>query len=65
MNDAHCGLIVPADDEVGLQKIMQLVLDGGVDLIEMGSNGRKYFLKHFTLKKHIDELEKSLQLLIS
>ncbi len=61
IEEAHCGLVVAAEDVEGLKRIMQKVIDNEVDLDLLGENGRTYFKNQFTLDKHIDKLEKQLQ----
>ena len=57
---AKCGWCVEPDDYDGLLKMMQSIIDGKKDLITAGKNGRNFFLDHFTLERHVTELEKQL-----
>ncbi|MBQ7276501.1 MAG: glycosyltransferase family 4 protein [Bacilli bacterium] len=61
IEDAKCGLVCPADDIAGFIALMNMITSDKNEVLEMGMNGRKYFLEKFTLDKHIDSLEKYLR----
>lgn len=60
IEEANCGFVCSADDERGLVKAMEKAIDNYEDLAQYGVNGRNYFLKKFTMERHIQELEKHL-----
>lgn len=64
IEEADCGWCVAYDDYQGIVCIMQAIVDESLNYIEKGVNGREYFGEHFTLKTHIDSLEKQLAGLI-
>lgn len=64
IRDANCGFTTDYDDVDGLADYMQRVVDNPGMLNGLGENGRKYFLNHFTLEKHMSTLEKQLKDLI-
>lgn len=57
INNSNCGLVCQAGDSNGLARLMQQAIDNYSVLSKLGANGRKYFLEHFTLKQHVDDLE--------
>lgn len=64
IRDAGCGFTTDYDDVDGLAGYMQRIVDNPTILDGLGENGRRYFKEHFTLEKHISELEKQLKELI-
>lgn len=60
IEDANCGLVCEADNAEELSILLQKSIDNFEYLLTLGKNGRKYFLNHFTLKKHVDVLESEL-----
>lgn len=60
INEAQCGLSCPADDVQGLSTLMERVTRSFDSYSTCGKNGRLFFVHHFTLKQHIDALEKHL-----
>ena len=65
IEDANCGWVCPADNVDELTKLMQKVIDNPESLNGLGQNGREYFLEHFTLEKHVDELEKDIEKMVN
>ena len=61
IQQAQCGLVVPADDIDGFANIIRKAIEDESVIKDFGMNGRKYFLDNFTLDKHIESLEKSLK----
>ncbi len=64
ISDADCGICVGSDDIEGLTNAMLFAIDHQKEFAEKGKNGRQYFKKHFTLDKHVDELERQLNDLV-
>lgn len=64
MEEANCGLVARADDVEAFAALMQRVVDDPDCLDQMGANGRKFFLKNFTLDNHVSRLESILQSLV-
>lgn len=64
IRDAGCGFTTDYDDVDGLSEYMQRIVDDPKILNSLGENGRNYFLNHFTLEKHMLNLEKQLKELI-
>lgn len=64
IEESNCGFVCPADDIDSLSKLIKKIIDNKDKINELGSNGRRYFLEHFTLEKHIDQLERQFQLII-
>lgn len=60
INDSNSGYVVEDDDLCGLSSAMQKAIEAPEILGTFGKNGRKYFLEHYTLEKHVDELVKQL-----
>ena len=60
IQEAGCGYSCPADDSNDIYLTMSTILDNLDDLIPMGKKGRRFFLDHFTIDKHINCLEKEL-----
>ncbi len=58
INNAKCGLTCPADDVESLAELMRYAINNYHSFCGVGKNGRKYFLDHFTLEKHISAFEK-------
>lgn len=58
IEDAQCGVCVNYDDSVGLSKVILDFVKNKKRLLSFGHNSRAYYLKHFTLAKHVDALEK-------
>lgn len=64
VNDSDCGICVKTKDINALIGAMTYAINHSEQFKEKGINGRKYFLSHFTLKEHIDLLEKQLNELV-
>lgn len=58
---SNCGAVVSADDIGGFADIIIKAINGELPNKEFGINGRKYFIENFTLDKHLDKLEESLE----
>ena len=56
INAAGCGYVVDANDVDKFAEIMQNAIDNYNEFCCLGIKGRKYFLDHFTIKTHIDNL---------
>ena len=63
VDKAKCGFLVGSNDFEGLAKLMQNIVDNPNVLLGLGLNGRYFFLKHMTLKSHVDSVEKALLVL--
>lgn len=64
INESNCGVCVRAGDSQALAKAMKGFIDKPDTFVQMGQNGRSYYLEHFSTKKHIDMLEKQFALCI-
>ena len=65
INEAKCGLCCEAEDvQAYAANIVRMISDKD-RLKEYGQNARKYYLDHFTLEKHVDELEKEFKTLVN
>lgn len=60
INEAKCGICVKSKDIDALASAMEYAIEHSYEFEKMGINGRCYFKNHFTIKKHIDELERQL-----
>lgn len=60
IEDAKCGICVPAEDENGLIKAMESIIEKKDLLGNMGTNARLYYQMNYTLDKHVDRLEELL-----
>lgn len=60
IRESKCGICVNAGDYEGLAKVMEFCIEHPDDFAECGENARKYFMKHFTLDRYMDRLEKEL-----
>lgn len=65
IEEARCGSCVPAQDSEGLAAIMKHYIEHPSDYEGCGDNAADYFLKHFTLKKYVDELEMEMNKLVN
>lgn len=61
INDAKCGINVPANNDVELSKAMEFMISNKEKLVEFGENAKKYYLENFTLDVHVNKLEKELE----
>ncbi len=59
ISEAQCGYCAEPDDPSAFARIVRQFLSAE-NTIEMGQNGRNYYQKHFTKKRHIDKLESML-----
>lgn len=66
IDEAKCGLCCEAENEEEYAKNMIALIDAGkAELSEYGRNARTYYETHFTLEKHVDEIERELIQLIN
>lgn len=56
IEEAKCGVCVPAEDYVQLAEAMISYANSVEKYKECGSSGKKYFMENFTLKKYLDRL---------
>lgn len=63
--ESRCGSCVSAQDAQGLASIMSHYIEHPSDYDACGDNAAEYFLKHFTLKQYIDELEIEMNNLVN
>lgn len=61
IKEAECGFCVPAEDYRGLSNAIKDILKQKNEFAELGKNGRKYFLCHYTKDHCIDNLEKIIK----
>lgn len=64
IEDANCGICVPAGDTEGLYKAMAQYIESSEKYVGCGKNARRYFEEHFTLEQHVRELEKQLEKIV-
>ncbi len=64
IDEARCGVCVPAEDADGLAKIMLDYIDHPEKYTECGKMARDYFKKHFTMDVFMDSLEKEIRTLV-
>ena len=57
INDADCGIVVDNNDTNSLAMAMREMANNIQKTKEYGRNARSYYLKYFTLEKHVDRLE--------
>lgn len=58
INEAKCGVCVPADDDKSLADAMKDFVINREKYKDCGKNGREYYKENFTSEKFIGELEK-------
>ena len=58
IKESNCGIVSKADDVDLLAKSMDYCIKNFKSVSLLGSNGRKEFIKKYTLKAHIDSLER-------
>ena len=63
--ESGCGLCVKAGDEEALAGCFKEFIDNREKYTDCGKKAREYFKKHFTQKKHFEELERQLGILVS
>lgn len=61
---AQCGVCCEAENIDGYAACIIQLINERHKLREYGTNARKYYLEHFTLKKHVDTLEAELKVLV-
>ena len=61
INEAECGICVPAEDYKGLSNAIKDILKQKNEFAELGKNGRKYYLCYYTKDHCIDNLEKIIK----
>ena len=59
LNKAQCGLCAPPDDPEAFAQVVREFLKRD-DAVQMGLNGKEYYMTNFTKQKHMDKLEKML-----
>ena len=64
IEDAQCGVCVGFDDSHELAKVIVEYSKDKTQLKTFGENARNYYLKHFTLAKHVASLEKEFDALL-
>lgn len=61
INEAECGICVPAEDYKGLSNAIKDILKQKNEFAELGKNGREYYLCYYTKDHCIDNLEKIIK----
>lgn len=61
IEDSRCGVCVDYNDTDELAKTILKYSSRKEELKQFGVNAREYYLKHFTLNKHVDALENALR----
>jgi len=64
IEESNCGYCVKSGDYIGLSNIMTKCINESVKLIDLGRNGRDYFLTHFTKDIYIDKLEEYINKMV-
>lgn len=64
IKEAECGICVPASDSNALAEAMYRLINSPKTFDKMGKNSRSYFLKNFTVDRHVGMLTKQLNMLI-
>lgn len=62
---ADCGLVTEAGNAEGLAVLLKAFIENPDRYVQCGEKGRHYFKAHFTIKTHLDQLEKELEQLIT
>lgn len=57
IDDAKCGLCVPANSKAQLAKAIEQLIEKKEKLILLGENAREYYIRHFTLNRYVDKFE--------
>lgn len=65
IEDSHCGICIDFNDFDGLAKVILFYAKNKEDLVQFGVNAREYYLKYFTLCKHVDVLESVIHKMLS
>lgn len=60
IEESKCGICVEPDNAKALSEAIMEFVDNKHKYADCGKNAREYYLKHFTLKKHVDVLEAEL-----
>lgn len=63
IQDAKCGLWVPASDADSLSEAMKSIIDNPGSLAEWGRNSREYFLQNFTFAAYMNRIENEMSTL--
>lgn len=58
LQDADCGICVPAEDDKQLADAIIMMTGNSVNLALLGENSKRYYEKHFTIASHVDQLER-------
>ena len=56
IEEADCGICVPADDYVALSEAISDYIERPLSYQKYGENGKKYFIENFTINTHIMRL---------
>lgn len=59
--EANCGLVCRPDDDEALYEMIRDFVNNMDKYARFSENAKKYYFEHFTLEKHIEELEKILK----
>ena len=65
INEAKCGIVVNNSDVDALVDALKIIISDKEKQREFGKKARQYYLEHFTLKHHVDQLEMKLLSLLS
>lgn len=65
IEEAQCGVCCEAENIDDYADCIVQLINEKHKIKEYGSNARKYYLEHFTLKKHVDALEAELHTLVN
>lgn len=60
IHESNCGGCVDAEDYKGLASLMESFIKNRDQYTDSGSDGKKFFLEHFTIDKHVKRLEEVL-----
>lgn len=64
IQEAECGICANPDDPKALADAIVEFVNNKSKFIQFGENARNYYLKHFTLNRHVDMLEDELRQLL-
>lgn len=60
INESKCGLCVKSGNWKGLAKLIKELIDNKESYKEYGENGRKYYIKNFTKKIHLETIQQTI-----
>lgn len=58
LENADCGIFVPAEDDKQLADAIVKMTDNSVNLSLLGENSKRYYRENFTIASHVEQLER-------